>query len=195
MDALKNSPNLLTQLRNGSDAAFEFVYRKYFRTATYFVRHNSGTEQDARDVFQEAILVLVKKTKDENFRLTADVGTFLYAVVQRQWLYRLRTKRNRPEVLTADPNANRLENADDQIDIEALEITFEAKHEAVRNLLDTLKNECKQLILYTFYQKLPNGEIARLLGYAESFVKVKRHRCMEMLREKVKNHPIFRNEG
>jgi RNA polymerase sigma factor (sigma-70 family) len=195
MNTPENSPDLLTQLRSGSDSAFELVYRKHFRAATHFVRHNSGTEQDARDVFQEAMLVLVKKSRDENFRLTANVGTFLYAVVQRQWLHRLRTKRNRPEVLTADPNANRLENADDQTDIEATENTFETKHETVKNLLDTLKTECQQLILYTFYQKLPNGEIARLLGYAESFVKVKRHRCMEMLREKVKNHPIFRNEG
>jgi RNA polymerase sigma factor (sigma-70 family) len=170
---------LAERIRLGDNKAFDYLYQNYYRQAAAFVKANTGNEQDARDVFQEALLVFYKQARKEGFKLTADPGTFLYAIVRNLWRYRLRTRRTHPEA------------GSDDAENHAAEQTLNEKHQTIQQLIDTLKTECRQLIAYTYYHKLPSAEIAGLLGYTEAFVKVKRHRCMEALREKVKKHPVF----
>ena len=183
----------LSRLRQGDDAAFEQLYKLYFRQAAAFVLANSGSEQDARDVFQEALLVLYKKTRDSNFSLKSDPGAYLYAVVRNLWLYRLRSRRTNPEVLTGE-TATLPDPGVDAFEILHESQLFDERHSAVKRLLETLKPECQKLIEYAYYSQFSTAEIARLLGYAESFIKVKKHRCMEALRKKVNKHPAFNHE-
>ena len=185
--------DLLHLLRSGNNEAFEQLYQKYYRKAAAFVLSNSGNEQDARDIFQETLLVLFKKTRSDDFRLTTDLGAFLYAIVRNRWLYRLRTQRAHPETMTGELSALP-DLGSDEIEILLFEQNLDDRHRVVKQLLETLKTECQKLIEYAYYYQLPASEIAGLLGYAESFVKVKKHRCMEALREKVKNHPMFNDE-
>lgn len=185
--------NVLEYLRLGDNRAFEQLYRQHYRVAADFVRKNSGNEQDARDVFQEALLVLVKKARDQQFRLTTEPGTFLLAVVRNLWLYRLRSRHKHPQTDTISPEL--LPDAG-AAEIEDLlhEQGIDERLRAVQQMLETLNPECRQLLHYAYWQRLPAAEIASLLGYTEAFVKVKKHRCMAALREKVKNHPAF-NDG
>lgn len=185
--------DLLDLLRSGNNEAFEQLYQKYYRQAAAFVLSNSGNEQDARDVFQEALLVLFKKTRNDDFRLTADLGAFLHAIVRNRWLYRLRTQRAHPETATEELSVLP-DRGGSEMELLLSEQNLEDKHRVVKQLLETLKTECQKLIEYAYYYQLPASEIAGLLGYTELFVKVKKHRCMEALREKVKNHPMFNDE-
>jgi RNA polymerase sigma factor (sigma-70 family) len=181
---------LAERIRLGDNKAFDYLYQNYYRQAAAFVKANTGNEQDARDVFQEALLIFYKQACKEGFKLTADPGTFLYAIVRNLWRYRLRTRRTHPEAVATEP-ARLPEMGADDAENHAVEQMLNEKHQTIQQLIDTLKTECRQLIAYTYYHKLPSAEIARLLGYTEAFVKVKKHRCMEVLREKVKKHPVF----
>jgi RNA polymerase sigma factor (sigma-70 family) len=184
---------ILEQLRLGKNEAFEYLYKKHYHTTEAYVKSNAGTVQDARDIFQEALLVLFKKTHDADFRLTSDLGSYIQAIVRNMWLYRLRTRRAHPEVPIDEPG--RLPDVeDDHLGLILNEQAQEEKHIAVKQLLETLKTDCQKLIEYVYYYQFSSTQIAELLGYAESFVKVKKHRCMEALREKVKNHPAFNDE-
>ncbi len=187
MAAFDNPEFLFHALRLGQNEAFEFIYQKYFRSATTFVRQNSGDETDARDIFQEALVVLFKKTRQPEFQLTADVGTFLYAVVRKIWLYKLRQKRSHPEILVDDSTKWSDEISDD-FGLEATENEFEEKTRAVKNEIEKLKTECQEVLESFYYQRLSMAEIAQKLGYTEGFAKVKKHRCMEFLREKLKKN-------
>jgi RNA polymerase sigma factor (sigma-70 family) len=189
-----NRPSdLIEKLRLGDNEAFGYLYQQYYYQAAGFIKANSGSEQDARDVFQEALLVLFKQTRRDEFRLTADLGAYLYAVVRKMWLYRLRSRRAHPEISLLETQ-EMTDPGEDEIEVLLYEQTQNEKHLVVKDLLETLKPECRKLIEYAYFFKLPAVEIAELLGYAESFVKVKKHRCMEALRQKVVNHPIFNHE-
>lgn len=188
-----SSSELLERLRLGDNAAFKEVYRQHYRSTVAFVKANSGNEDDARDVFQEALLVLVKNLRNGEFRLTVDLGAYLYAVMRNLWLHRLRSRRTRPEVGLTDETPLPDSGVSD-MEVLFVEQVFEEKHHTVKELLKTLKTECQKLIEYAYYHQLSAAEIAGLLGYAESFVKVKKHRCMEALREKVQKHPTFNHE-
>lgn len=184
-------PDLTEKLRLGDNEAFAYLYRMFYRAAASWVKANSGNEQDARDVFQEALLALFRQINRPDFHLTTDIGAYLTAIVRKIWLYRLRTRHNRPEILVPEVKDTA---AYDDIELLLAEPDFEDKHKIVKTLLETLKTDCQKIIEYTYYYRLPAAEIARLLGYADVFVKVKKHRCMEVLREKVKKHPAFSDE-
>ncbi len=44
---------------------------------------------DARDIFQEAMVVLYEKSKDTTFSLNCQIKTYVYSVCRRLWLKRL----------------------------------------------------------------------------------------------------------
>lgn len=184
---------ILEQLRLGKNEAFEYLYLNHYHKVAVYVKSNAGTEQDARDVFQEALLALFKKLQDANFHLTTDIGSYIQGIVHNMWLYRLRSRRAHPEVLLDEPG-KLPEVEDDGFDLFLNEQTQAEKHVVVKQLLETLKPDCQKLIEYMYYFQFSTTQIAELLGYTESFVKVKKHRCMEALREKVKKHPAFKDE-
>jgi len=56
-------------LRLNSDFIIRYVYKEFFPTIKYLIKNNAGLEEDAEDVFQEALLVILTKIKDDNFEL------------------------------------------------------------------------------------------------------------------------------
>jgi len=52
---------IFERIRKGDEKALEFIYKKYFRMMTKLVVTNSGTEEEARDVYQDALVVFGKK--------------------------------------------------------------------------------------------------------------------------------------
>src|ERR1700712_1349091 len=51
--------------------------------------NNNGSADEARDIFQEAMIVLYEKAKSGTFELNCLLKTFLYSVSRRLWLKRL----------------------------------------------------------------------------------------------------------
>ena len=86
---------LLDQLKNEDNASFEILYKFYYPSIEAHITQNFGNTEDAEDVFQEAIIVLLQKVRQENFVLTSSLKTYLFAIARNLWLKRLRdNKRN-----------------------------------------------------------------------------------------------------
>src|SRR5579864_2782986 len=81
---------LINSLVDQKEGAFEALYQQYYPSVKYFVLHTSGTTQDAEDVFQEAMVVLLGKLRAEDFILTSSLKTYLFAIAQNIWLKRKR---------------------------------------------------------------------------------------------------------
>ena len=79
------------------------------------------------------------------------------------------------------------------IDDNELEVKqeYEKKHQLLAKLLDELKEDCKKIIIASFYKKLSHKAIAELMGFSTAFVKVKLHRCMDSFRKKARQHKDF----
>ena len=82
--------NLLERLKNEDDASFETLYQFCFPSVSSYVIKNSGNADDARDIFQEAIIILLQKIRQPDFLLTSSLKTYLFAIAKNLWLKRLR---------------------------------------------------------------------------------------------------------
>jgi RNA polymerase sigma factor (sigma-70 family) len=83
----------LEKLRRGDRAAFGLLYAGCFPSIANYIRKNNGQKQDAEDIFQEAILVLLKRLEQPDSALTSSIKTYLYAISKNLWLKRLRDNR------------------------------------------------------------------------------------------------------
>jgi RNA polymerase sigma factor (sigma-70 family) len=190
MQEIPIESDYLIALRKGSPEAFEELYRKYYRMVEDMVLKYRGNAEDARDVFQEALFVFVKKLREPDFVLTSKASTFIYAIARN--IYLKKAGRPSPEI-----------SVDQQQFVFAAQtdpVTEGLSHEEKDSLLnlmneqlDNLETDCRSVITYSFYQNLSHAEIAVLTGYTEAFVKVKKFRCLEYLRKLVKNNPKFIN--
>ncbi len=184
LDNYKDKLTLLTAIKNSENAAFEHLYRAYYIMVANYVKKNQGNEDDARDIFQEVVFIFYKKLRgDPNFELTVEIGTYLYAIAQNLWLTNLRKKNS----VTIMDDESSISDSIEDVDAMEEHLEMERKHNHIANALKSLKEECRNIIEAAFYKKLSGSEIAQLLGYTESFVKVKKFRCLEELRKKVKS--------
>jgi DNA-directed RNA polymerase specialized sigma24 family protein len=74
---------------NNSESAIKRLYVAYFPMVLQLIVNNNGTADDAKDIYQEAIIVLYNKIKKGDFELNSKLKTFIYSVCRRLWLKRL----------------------------------------------------------------------------------------------------------
>jgi len=173
----------LEQIRAGESKAIKELYTIAYRSCANMIITNSGSEEDARDLFQEALLIFIKKLQTPDFKLTAQPKTYLYAVCRNLWLKQLEKRKKRKKTIQLDdPN-----NLIPLIDIDEIEEKkiIETKHELIDQILQQLKGDCKQLLLAFYFKKMPLKKIAKRMDYSDGFVKVKKKRCMDNLKKKV----------
>jgi DNA-directed RNA polymerase specialized sigma24 family protein len=86
---------LLHALQRKDEKAIRYVYWDYFASVRRYVVLNNGSDQDAEDLFQEAVLILLSKISEKDFTLSSSVKTFLFAISKRLWWNQLK-KKNTP---------------------------------------------------------------------------------------------------
>lgn len=100
----KNDPTLLRE-----------IYQKYSGEALRWVLNNNGSADDARDVFQEAVLALFEKARRTDFVLTCPMGALLHLIYSRKWIDRLREKKRELAVRKAEDARLSVENAENAL--------------------------------------------------------------------------------
>jgi RNA polymerase sigma factor (sigma-70 family) len=79
-------------IRGGDDRALAQLYRLHLPMISHYVLQNNGTEDEAKDVYQEGVMVFYEKVRDGSLELSCQIKTYLYAVCRRLWLKRLTEK-------------------------------------------------------------------------------------------------------
>lgn len=178
--------NLLNQLKLGVPDAFEEVYRLHFKEIQAYIIKNSGTTFDARDIFQEAIIVLLLKSRTVGFKLT-NLGGFLYKTATQKWLYHLRGKKI---IVTTDDKEKELTKLAEEDGINQKKI-YDKKAQLAYEVLKEIGENCQRLLDYVFFEKLSHAEVAERMDIDKASVRVIKSRCMKAYRNKIKAHPNF----
>jgi RNA polymerase sigma factor (sigma-70 family) len=152
----------------------------YFPVVKKLVLANSGTVQDAQDIYQEALLILIRKVQTPTFTLTSGLNTYLYSISRLLWLEQLR-RNNKKMNLATEPAAAPVDTA---IDIHFEE---EDKHLLAEKAFLMLAEKCRQLLQLFYYKQLPLAKIASLLKFSSQKVaKNQKYRCLEKAKENLK---------
>lgn len=119
----RSDTELLEGLRQGENNVVSYIYKSSFPSILYLILANNGTEDEAKDIFQEAVMVLYDKVLQHDFILRSKISTFLYAVCRRLWLKQLR-KRDRTVNIVEQENFEVVEVEEDIVNHEEKELEF-----------------------------------------------------------------------
>lgn len=173
---LNNDARILDLIRKGDEEALVMLYQSNRRPVTAFIVRNNGTNDDAEDMLQEALVVLWERVRSGRFEYASRLDTFVFATAKHMWLRRL--ARMRREISGAiDPDMTARDEAsvlDEMIESEQARM--------VQQALDTLGEPCRKLLLLFYWEEVPMEEIARQLGFANAdTVKSKKYQCKKAL--------------
>ncbi len=178
---LNDDARLLDRIRRGDEDALVTLYRQSLRSVTALVTRNSGTDRDADEVLQEALVVLWERVRQKRYRHTARIETFLYATARNLWLRRLaRMRRESPREI--DPEESISE------DPSPLDMLIEEEESAmIGDALRKLGEPCRTLLVLFYWEEASMEEIASRLGFANpETAKSKKYQCKKALQEMLK---------
>lgn len=186
--------DLAARLARGDGQAFEALYRQAYRMVASLCT-NFNAADAAPDVFQDALFVLVKRLREPDFRLTVQPSTFLYAIARNILL-----KKNsgsaaarQPVAAGSDAELARLAALPTEPEADLSATEKDSLLNLMAEKIAELEEACRQVLTLSFYEKLPQADIAARLGYSEAFVKVKKFRCLDHLRRLVRGSSLFKD--
>jgi RNA polymerase sigma factor (sigma-70 family) len=165
------------------------LYLELYPSIRHFVILNSGNEDDAKDVFQETLVVLYRKLKNPDFKLTSSLRTFLYSVGRYIWLNELDNRKRNIELYSV--------NEDFLIEetgvIETIE--YNERLRLYREKFEELSDDCKR-VLKMFLNNIPIREITKVMGYSsDQHTKNRRFRCKKSLINKIHECSKYKELG
>ncbi|MEN0048833.1 MAG: sigma-70 family RNA polymerase sigma factor [Bacteroidota bacterium] len=177
MDLISSQAEVIAQIRAGNDRVIESLYKSTFAYCASYVLKNEGSREDAKDSFQRAFMVLVEKAKDEGFEIKHNLKSYLYGITRYIWIGEIEKRKRQRDLSTPTQ-----EEAEESIFIgeeDMKELRFQKMYKA----LEQLSSDCQKLIQLTFFKNKRDKEIAKLMNYADDFVRNKRGRCMKSLKK------------
>lgn len=170
---------LIDKLKKEESASFGLLYKLYYPTIANFIKQNSGSAQDAEDIFQETIIVLLNKVRQPEFVLTASLKTYLFAIAKNCWLKKLR---NDKQVVIA---------ADDQTIVEIQDLLPEQEENAnkvkVVTWLQKITAHCQRILKAIFYLNEPMDNLMIKMGWKNKHTATnQKYKCIEQIRKESK---------
>ncbi len=175
----KTDVEILEGLRKNEDSAFRIIYKQHYSVILHFIISNNGNEQEAKDIFQDAIIVLYKKSKDKSFKLECKIRTYLYSVCRRLWLSELKNKHKNSIEITDCENFL-IFNDKKENDF----LLREQQINIMKDSLEILGQPCSTILKDFYIKKLSMQQIADKMGYTNSEnAKNQKYKCLQRLRK------------
>ena len=175
---IENETLLLKGLARNDRKAIEAIYKENYNVIQALVLKNNGTTDDAKDIFQEAMIVLFEKVRSGSLELNCQIKTYLYSVCRRLWLKKLM---HQSRFLIAEGAELEMVSVEEDMDEhERQNADFILMEKAIGNLGEP----CKSLLEAFYMQKRSMQEIASSFGYTNpDNAKNQKYKCLMRLKK------------
>lgn len=156
----------------------EGIYRDNYPMIQSFILNNNGNSEEARDIFQEAMIVIYEKAISGSFELNCLLKTYLYSVCRRLWLKRLQQLQRYGSLI---------ENVEESVVVDE-DLELHEKHNSdfilMENAMNKIGEPCKSLLDAYYIQKKNMQEIAADFGYTNADnAKTQKYKCLVRLKK------------
>ena len=180
MSSVKYSDNeLIAGLISRDERILKEIYRSYFKSIHIYVLSNRGNDEDAKDLFQEAMLVIFQKSRDGNLNLTCSLGTYFFSVSKYIWLKELAKRKwvshsEYPDVSDIDEDIEMISEKNERL------IFYQ-------RCFDSLSENCRKVLLL-FSEGMSIRAITSALGFrSDQHTRNRRYRCKSALIKNIRS--------
>lgn len=172
---------LIKELQSNNEVAYEIIYLKCFSIIALYIKQNSGNDEDAQDVFQEAMIVLFEKVKQPDFMLTSSLSTYLFAISKNIWLKHLRGNRL---VLIDEPQFEKFSN---DIELPVNDDVETDQNEKVNLWLNKITQHCQKVLKALFFYNQSIETLMMRMGWKNRHTADnQKYKCIQQLKKNSK---------
>lgn len=183
---IPDEKSLITGIRNHDTVVLEHVYLTYFPMIEGFVIHHHGSSEQAKDVFQEAMIIVYNRIRSGELELSCKFGTYLYAICKKIWIQERKKFLLHNDKLRQQPMAVHDPGPDQDPVLENHLVQIFNKH------FGELSADC-QKILTMFFNDRTIEEIRSAMNYKNlHHAADRKYRCKKSLIKRILNDPLFK---
>lgn len=178
---------VITAIRSGNDEkTIKLLYKKSLPPIIQMIRNFGGNKDDANDIFQDAVVILIRNIKRNSFDQKSNINGFLYTISKNLWINKVKR-----DSKTSSIEELELEN----------DLNYEIQHNAsikekentIKDIISKLDPKCAHVLHAILFTDKGYSEIAEEIGLANANVmKVTKSRCKDKLIELLKNDTNLR---
>lgn len=219
---LNSQLSTLNSLKENDYREWKLFYEANFGMVCKLVTNNSGTREDATEIYQDSLIVLTEKIQQPDFKLTSKLSTLLYGIASNKWQKELRKRKGKsfwsfPTTDGSEDEAGSFkflaivrelfktghyvdEEQTAYSDNELLEddsgqVTsrYEMAMDIVNEMISMPKfTKCRKVIEGFYLDSMRHRDLASMLGITEKSSKIQKYRCEKKLKFLVKQHPMIK---
>jgi RNA polymerase sigma factor (sigma-70 family) len=181
-----SNTELIKGIKIHDSAILTYVYDTYYPIIEGYIIHNQGSREQARDIFQEAMIIVYNNIRADALELTCKFGTYLYAICKNIWTQERKKYLKRAEILRQQPlQVNDPGPAEDPLLQSHLTDLFN-KH------FEQLSKDC-QKILSMYFNNFSVEDIRAEMNYKDlHHTADRKYRCKKSLINRIVNDPLFK---
>jgi RNA polymerase sigma factor (sigma-70 family) len=175
---------IIDTLKNGGKKEHvNMLYDFYFPKIRNYIMKNSGSMDDALDVFHDTVLIFHRQIIENKIDKYDKLEGFLFVTAKNVWISN-RTK----EINRHQREAKFAEDKNSYSFLEKMENS--ERISMVKATFNLLGEKCKELLNLTILTDIPMEEISDRLGYSSgSVAKTLNYRCKKKLQDLIKKTP------
>lgn len=177
---------ILLGLSKGESWAIKQCHLNCFWKIENHIRKNSGDTYYAKNIFQDALMVIIHKAQNNSLEENTNLCGFLFFISRRMWLKNLRGRKTNPEDLVLDHPDYVINPGEEDANFEKIEIKElppEKDHQkSLEEKFKELGEPCQKIINMKYIQKARHNEIADFFGISAGGARVKLANCMKKLK-------------
>lgn len=152
------------------------LYETSFPAVARFIRKQGGTLEEAKDLFQDGIVIYYEQVVRGSTKIQSGESQYLMGIVRHLWSRRFN------EIMKLEPLPPGVTPLEDEIQ----------PHPSINALTKFLREsgqKCMDLLQAFYYDKISMDKVAEKFGFASArSATVQKYKCLEKIRDNVKKN-------
>ncbi len=176
---------ILDGIKKHDHKIINFVYDDVLPVIENMIVNSGGSVSHAKDIFQDAMIIIYRKVRNEGLKLNCKFSTYMYSVCKNLWIQ---------EIKYGDRVLKNSIRLIDVVNEAEPETEYKnAMHKIFDEHFQNLSDDC-QKILNLHLSKICIEDIQKLMGYTNSHYTIDRkYRCKQSLVKRILNDPRYKD--
>jgi RNA polymerase sigma factor (sigma-70 family) len=175
-------------LINNNSVIIQSIYKKFVPKVVYYIKTNSGDEDQAQDIIQEVLITIYNQAKTKDLKLSCPFDAYFFLLCKRRWLNEIK-KATTKEVTISDDNVYKDESTVEMVNQTEI---FEEKQSLFDEMFQKLGEKCQEVLKLSFVTKTME-EVAQKLNVTYGYVRKKKSLCTGQLTEMIQQSSKYKS--
>ena len=162
------------------DIFFEEMYETAFPAVASFVRQMDGSFQDAKDIFQDALIIYLERSTEARIIINVSSERYILGISKHLWLRKF--KEDKQKLSLNDFERTLYIPTDFYPSI---------RSNRILQFLEVAGSKCMDLLRSFYFEKNNLKVVSKKLGYGSAHsAAVQKYKCLEKIRESIKEKSV-----